>query len=37
MCDKAVNIWIFAFDSIPDWHKSQKMCDIVVSEDPFFC
>ena len=25
----------FVFDSIPDWHKTQEMCDRVVSEDPF--
>ena len=26
---------IFVFDSIPDRYKTQKMCDRVVSEDPF--
>ena len=26
---------IFVFDSIPDWYKTQEMCDRVVSEDPF--
>ena len=25
----------FVFDSIPDCHKTQEMCDKVVSEDPF--
>ena len=25
----------FVFDSIPDWYKTQEICDRVVSEDPF--
>ena len=25
----------FVFDSIPDWYKTQEMCDRVVSEDLF--
>ena len=25
----------FVFDSIPDWYKTQKICDRVVSKDPF--
>ena len=34
MCDKAVDRCFFVFDSIPDQYKTQKMFDIVVSEDP---
>ena len=30
MCDKAVNRCFCVFDSIPDWYKSQKLCDRVV-------
>ena len=25
----------FVFDSIPDWYKTQEMCDRVISEDHF--
>ena len=25
----------FVFDSIPDWHKNQGMCDRVIYEDSF--
>ena len=32
-CDKVVNI-CFLY-SIPDWYKTQNMCDRVVSEDPY--
>ena len=35
ICDKAVNTLSFAFDSVPDRYKTQKMCDRVVYEDPF--
>ena len=35
MCNKTVDICFFVFDSIPDWYKTQEMCDRVVSEDPF--
>ena len=31
MCDKAVNRCFFVFHSIPDWYKTQEMCDRVVS------
>ena len=34
MCAKAVNRCFFVFDSIPDWYKTQEMCDRVFSEDP---
>ena len=34
MCDEVVNFF-FVFDSIPDWHKSQEMCNRVVSENLF--
>ena len=34
MCDKVLNICLVTFDSIPDWYKTQRMCDRVVSEDP---
>ena len=27
MCDKTVNIYFFVFDSIPNWYKTQEMCD----------
>ena len=27
--------YFFVFDSIPDWHKTQEMCDRLVSEDSF--
>ena len=26
---------LFVFNSIPDWHKTQEMCDRIVSEDSF--
>ena len=36
MCDRAVIIWFFVFDSIVDCCKTQEMCDRVASEDhPF--
>ena len=35
MCDIAVNRCDFVFDYIPDWYKTQEMCDRVVSEDSF--
>ena len=35
MCDKAVNKSFIVFYFIPDWYKTQEMCDRVVSEDPF--
>ena len=35
ICDIAVNRCAFVFDSIPDWYKTQEMCDRVVSEDSF--
>ena len=25
----------FVFNSIPDWYKTQEICDGVVSENPF--
>ena len=25
----------FVFDSIPDWYKTQEICDRVITEDPF--
>ena len=31
MCDKAVHL----FDSIPNQHKTQEICDLVVSLYPF--
>ena len=34
MCDEAVNKYFFAFNSIPDQHKIQEMCDASVSNDP---
>ena len=35
MCDIAVSRCFFEFDSIPDWYKTQEMCDRLVSEDSF--
>ena len=35
MCGKEVNTYSFAFDSAPDWYKTQEMCDRVVYENPF--
>ena len=40
MCDAAANTCPFAFDSVPDQFKTQKMCDKVISKKPFmlkFC
>ena len=34
ICDKAVNICFFVFDSIPDWCKIQEMYDKLVSDNP---
>ena len=28
-------VFFFVFDSIPDWYKTQEMCERVVSENPF--
>ena len=33
--DKAMDRYFFVFDSIPDQHKTQEMCDSVVSDDLF--
>ena len=42
--DKVVNTYFFVFDSIPDWYKTQEICDRVycldkyvrvATEDPF--
>ena len=27
--------YLFVFDSVPDWYKTQETCDRVDSEDPF--
>ena len=35
MCNKAVDIFPFVFDSVPDWYKTQEMCHKVVSKEPF--
>ena len=35
MCGKEVNTYSFAFDSVPDWYKTQEMCDRVAYENPF--
>ena len=35
MCGEALNRCYFVFDCIPDQYKTQEMCDIVVSKDPF--
>ena len=35
MCDKAVKICPFVFNSIPYQFKIQEMCDKVVSKEPF--
>ena len=35
MYDKAGNRCFFLFHFIPHWYKTQEMCDIVVSKDPF--
>ena len=32
MCVKALNTCLFAFDSVPGGHKTQEICDKVVSE-----
>ena len=34
MHDKAVNTCCIVFYSVPNWYKTQEMCDIVVSKDP---
>ena len=34
MCDNAVYTCHFVFDSVPDWYKTQTICDKVVSEEP---
>ena len=34
MCVKQLIDAFFVFDSIPDWLKTQEMCDRSVSEDP---
>ena len=33
--DKVVNTYFFVFDSIPDWYKTQEICDRVIMEDHF--
>ena len=30
MCDKAVNTCFFVFISVPDWYKTQEICDEAV-------
>ena len=35
MCDKAANTCPFVLDPVSDWNMTQKLCDKVVSEDPF--
>ena len=35
MCDKAVDICSFVFDSVLDQYNAQEMCDKVISKDPF--
>ena len=35
MCNRAVTRRFFVFDSIPYQYKTQEICDIVLSEDPF--
>ena len=35
MCGKAVDTCPFAFGSVPDWDKTQEICDTVVFEEPF--
>ena len=35
MCNKAVNKYVLGFDYIPDWYKTQEMCDRTISEDHF--
>ena len=35
MCNKAVNKYVLGFDYIPDWYKTQEMCERTISEDPF--
>ena len=32
---KAVNVYSFGFDFVPDWYKTQKKCGRVVYENPF--
>ena len=34
LCGEAASIF-FVFDSIPDWYKTQEMCERVVSENSF--
>ena len=34
ICEKAVNRCFFVFDSIPDQHRTQEICDTIVYEDP---
>ena len=35
MRDKALDTCAFVFDSVPDRWNTQKMCDEVVSKEPF--
>ena len=35
MCHKTIDRCFFVFDSIPEWHKTQDMCDRVIYEDSF--
>ena len=35
MCDKAIDICPFVFDSVADQYTSHKMCDKVVSKESF--
>ena len=34
MCNKAVDTYLFEFDSILDRYKTQDMCDTPVSNNP---
>ena len=35
MCDTRVNTFVFVFHSVHDLHKTQEICDRVVSEESF--
>ena len=35
MCNKAVVDYSIALEFVLDWYKTQEMCDIIISYDPF--
>ena len=35
MCDEAADACPLIFDSVPDWYKTQEMCDKAVFKNRF--